>query len=299
MRRLYADVALFFSAAIWGFAFLFQKSAMEHVGPLLFIAARGSVAALVLAPLALREARGRTERAPVAFWRVGGAAGMAFFVAAWLQQAGIVTATVTNTGFLTALYVVITPFIAWAVIRRRPGALVWPAVILSALGTWLLGGGSLSAFSQGDLLVALSAGFWALHVVIVGQASAHRRPIGFTCVQFLVVAVCAGAATLWLEPIALSGLAAASGEILYVGVLSSALTFTLLTLALQYTPPSEAAVIVSLETVFAAMGAYWLLGERLGPIGWLGALMILAATLVIQLGGAKAASQEVPKGTQA
>lgn len=300
MSRLNADLALLFAAVVWGFAFLFQKSAMDHIGPLTFIATRGAVAALVLAPFALMEVKRRGGGMPSSgFWRIGIISGGAFFVAAWLQQAGLVTATVTNTGFLTALYVVITPFIAWVAMRRRPNALVWPAVALSTLGTWLLGGGTLSAFSTGDGLVALSAGFWAMHVVIVGQAAVHARPIAFTCLQFLVVAVCAAVAATWLEPIALLGIAAAAPDILYVGVLSSALTFTLLTVALQYTPPSEAAVIVSLETVFAAIGAYWLLGERLSTIGWLGAGLILLATLVIQLGGAKSPSPspaEKPNG---
>lgn len=299
MSRLNADLALLFAAAVWGFAFLFQKSAMDHIGPLTFIASRGALAALVLTPFALMETKRRGDGMPPSgFWRIGLVSGAAFFVAAWLQQAGLVTATVTNTGFLTALYVVITPFIAWAAMRRRPNALVWPAVLLSAGGTWLLGGGALSAFSKGDGLVALSAAFWALHVVIVGQAALHQRPIAFTCLQFCTVATCAAVAAPWLEPISLAGIAAAAPDILYVGVLSSALTFTLLTVALQYTPPSEAAVIVSLETVFAAIGAYWLLGERLLPIGWLGAALILLATLVIQLGGARShtpAPAEEPK----
>jgi drug/metabolite transporter (DMT)-like permease len=188
--------------------------------------------------------------------------------------------------------VVITPFIAWVAMRRRPNALVWPAVALSAAGTWLLGGGALSAFSGGDGLVAASAAFWAMHVVIVGQAAVHARPIAFTCLQFFVVATCAALAASWIEPLALLGIAAAGPDILYVGVLSSALTFTLLTVALQYTPPSEAAVIVSLETLFAALGAYWLLGERLPNIAWIGAGLILLATLVIQMGSTKTPSPE-------
>src|SRR5689334_17460533 len=104
MSRLHADIALLFAAAVWGFAFVFQKSAMDHIGPLTFIAARGIVAAIALAPLAIRELRAAPPPArpgflPIAIW--GGAA---FFVAAWLQQAGLRTASVTNTGFLTALY---------------------------------------------------------------------------------------------------------------------------------------------------------------------------------------------------
>ena len=100
--------------------------------------------------------------------------GATFFVGGWLQQSGLITATITNAGFLTALYVVITPLIAWAWSGRRPNPLVWPAVALSAVGTWLLGGGTLSAFSTGDLLIALSAVFWAVHVVITGRAGQFR-----------------------------------------------------------------------------------------------------------------------------
>ena len=131
--------------------------------------------------------------------------GAAFFVGGWLQQAGLITATVTNTGFLTALYVVITPFIAWAWSGKRPNPLVWPAAALSALGTWLLGGGTLSAFSTGDMLVAFSAVLWAFHVVITGRAAQFRRPIGFTAVQFAIVAALAGSGAFLFETVTRRG----------------------------------------------------------------------------------------------
>jgi drug/metabolite transporter (DMT)-like permease len=286
MSRLHADIALLLAAAVWGVAFLFQKSAMDHVGPLAFIAARATLAAITLAPLAWREHRRVPEPASPAFWSIAVWGGVAFLVAAWLQQTGIQTATVTNTGFLTALYVVLTPLIAWAWSRKVPSTMVWPAVALSALGTWLLGGGTLGAFSFGDGLVALSALFWAIHVVITGRAGPFGRPIAFTAVQFAVVAALAAIASALAETTSLQGLVGASVDILYVGLLSSALTFTILTVALQYTPPSEAAVIVSLETVFAALAAYLVLGERLSAIGWLGAALILASTLLLQVGAA-------------
>lgn len=286
MSRLNADIALLFAAVVWGVAFLFQKSAMDHIGPLAFIAARGAVAALALAPLAWREHRQVAAPTGRGFWSIALWGGLAFFVAAWLQQAGLMTATVTNTGFLTALHVVITPFIAWGWSGKVPNAVVWPAVALSALGTWLLGGGTLAAFSTGDGLVAVSAAFWAIHVVITGRASPFGRPIAFTAVQFTVVAVLAAAGAALMETTTLDGLARAAVDIAYVGLLSSALTFTLLTVALQHTPPSEAAVIVSMETVFAALAAYLVLGERLAAIGWAGAALILAATLLLQIGSA-------------
>ncbi len=284
MSRLQADIALLFAAAVWGVAFLFQKSAMDHIDPLAFIAARGTVAALALAPLALRELRRAEAPGGIGFLSIACWGGALFFVAAWLQQAGLKTATVTNTGFLTALYVVITPFVAWGWTGKVPSLVVWPAVLLSAFGTWLLGGGTLSAFAFGDQLVAMSAFFWATHVVVTGRASPYRRPIAFTCIQFAVVALLAAVGSALLETTTAEGLRGAAIDIAYVGLLSSALTFTILTIALQHTPPSEAAIIVSLETVFAAVAAYFVLGERLAAVGWLGAALILSAVLLLQVG---------------
>jgi drug/metabolite transporter (DMT)-like permease len=272
MSRLHADLVLLFAAAVWGVAFVFQKSAMDHIGPLTFVAARSMLAALALAPLAVREhARSDVSLRP-GFWLIAFGGGAAFFIAAVLQQAGITTATVTNTGFLTALYVVITPFIVWGWSGKAPSPPVWPAVAFSALGTCLLGGGSLGAFSAGDALVAASAFFWA-----------YARPIGFTALQFAWVAAFAVLGTMLLETVSIGDLQRAAIDIAYVGLLSSALTFTLLTMAMQHTPPAEAAIIVSTETVFAALAAYLLLGERLAPNGWAGAALILIATLLVQL----------------
>jgi len=289
MNRLNADLALLFSAAIWGTAFLFQKSATDHVGPLTFVAARCAVAALALAPFAWLEGRKSQEPIGKPFLAVAATGGLAFFLAAWPQQSGLETATVTNAGFLTALYVVITPFIAWGWSRKAPSLVVWPAVALSAFGTFLLGGGTLGAFSTGDRLVVLSAVLWAAHVVITGRASPFRRPIGFTALQFAVVAALAAAGSALWETPSTAGLAAVAIDVAYVGLLSSALTFTLLTVALQHTPPSEAAVIVSLETVFAALAGYLVLGERLTGLGLVGAGLILLALSCIQLGPALAA----------
>ena len=284
MRRLYADLVLLFAAGIWGVAFVFQKSAMNHIGPFAFIAARALVAALALAPLALREHRAAASPPKQGFLAIAVWGGVMFSVAAWFQQAGLVVATVTNSGFLTALYVVITPFIAWSWNGSTPSLWVWSAVALSALGTWLLGGGTLGSFSNGDLLVAISAYFWAVHVIITSRASPFRRPISFTAIQFAVVGLLATLAATGFETTTLAGLAAASADIAYVALLSSALTFSLLTVALQYTPPSEAAVIVSLETVFAALAGYLSLGERLPLHGWAGAALVLLAIALIRMG---------------
>jgi drug/metabolite transporter (DMT)-like permease len=283
MRRLQSDLILLFSAAIWGLTFLFQKSALHHVEPLTFVAARCALAALALAPLAARERNSAGAPAETGFLTTAVGGGIAFFLAAWLQQAGLETATVTNTAFLTALYVVLTPFLSWALTGKTPARVVWAAAGLSAVGTWLLGGAGIGAFERGDLLVAASAVFWAAHVVITGQAAWLSRPIGFTCLQFAVVSALAGSSAALFEDISLTGLVAAARDIIFVGLLSTALTFTLLTVALKHTPAAEAAVIVSLETVFAATAGYLALGERLTGAGWVGAGLILLAVLTIQL----------------
>ena len=282
MRRLHADLLLLGAAAIWGFAFLFQKSAMAHVGPVLFVAARAVVASIALFPLTVREMR----QAGVSWRKVlrsAGPAGVVFFLAAVLQQWGIVTATVTNTGFLTALYVVITPFIAWGLFCKRPTGLVWCAAALSFIGTWFLGGGTLSAFSTGDAMVAASAIFWALHIVLVGLAAKTGRPITFTMLQFVIIGLVALVVAPLVEPVSLARIADAWLEIAYVGLLSSALTFTMFSIALRYTGPTEATIIVSTETLFAAFGAWWLLSERLPTVGWIGAGLILVGVLIVQL----------------
>ncbi|HEX4893535.1 MAG TPA: DMT family transporter [Hyphomicrobiaceae bacterium] len=289
MSRLQADLLLILCAAVWGFAFLFQKTAMEHVGPMLFVALRSAVACIALAPIAILERRWAPSQGPSfgGVARAGLLAGLAFATGAILQQAGLITASVTNTGFLTALYVVITPFIAWVLIKKKPALLIWIAVALSFIGIWLLGGGTFAAFGHGDLLVAVSAVFWALHVVVVALYAGKSSPILFTCLQFAVVAAVAGALAMTFEPISLAAIRNAGPEIAYVGVLSSALTFTLLTLALRSTPPSEATIIVSTETLFAAFGAYVFMGERLTSLGWLGAALILGAIVLVQVTGAR------------
>lgn len=292
MTRLRADLLLLFAAAIWGLAFVFQKTAMSSLGPLTFIAARGGIAAAVLLPLAYilhRRQALRPDMSMAVGWprgllRAGVAAGLAFFTGAALQQTGLVTATATNGGFLTALYVVLTPPLAYWIRGTRPSAVIGPAIVMSAVGTWMLGGGAITALSGGDWLIAASAVAWALHVILSERGAGFNRPILFTGLQFAVVAVLAACGAFMFETVSLAALYAASGEILYVGVLSSALTFTLLTMALRHAPASEAAVIISTESLFAALAGALLLGERLPLLAWVGAALIMTAVLLVQLG---------------
>ena len=282
MSRLRADLLLLVAALIWGLAFYFQKTAMSHIGPWLFTAVRAVIATLVLIPFALREAA--MERGPLApMVPISLLGGFAFLLGGGLQQAGIVDATIVNAGLLTALYVPLTPLVAWMWGGTRPSRIIWLAAILCFCGAWALGGGSLGQMSQGDMVIALSAVAWAVHIVITGKAGIHARPLTYTCIQFAVVAMCALGLAFLLETVSLPAILSVWPSLLYVGVLSSAVTFGIMAVALRYAQPSETAVLLSLETVFAALAGYVLLGERLTPLGWFGAALIFCSALGSQL----------------
>ncbi len=285
MTRLQADFILLFSAALWGVAFYFQKDAMANVGPWTFIASRAGLAVLVLAPMAYLEHRRATARpAPAGLPQLAVQCGAAFLAAAYLQQEGLRTASVTNTGFLTSLYVVFTPVVAWVLSSTYPARIVWPAIGLSFVGTWLLGGGTIGGLGTGELLVMVGSLFWATHCVLTGEASRFKRPLTYTVIQFTVVTLCATAAALIIERPTLEALHGAAIPILFVGLVSTALTYTLFTIAIRHTTPPEAAVILSAESLFAAAAGALMLGERLSPISWIGAGLMIAAILLVQLG---------------
>lgn len=276
------DILILVAALIWGVAFYFQKTAMDHVGPLLFIGLRGLVAAVALIPFALVEQR-RREPGQGSVVPVAVLGGIVFFLAGAVQQYGIVTATVTNTGFLTALYVVATPFVYWFVKRKPPGSTVWLAVILSFTGSWALAGGSVGGFSGGDALVAVAVIGWAVLIVVTGESARFAQPLTFTLIQFVVVSILGLTLAFMLEPIAADAVLDASESILYVGLLSSALTFGLMAVALRYVAAPRAAIMLSAETIFAAIAGYALLGERLTPASWAGAALIMSAVVLTRL----------------
>lgn len=282
MTRWRADALLLLTAALWGFAFIMQKSAMSALGPLSFIAARAIIASIVLAPLAWMECRKANSPAPVGLLQVTAGAALALFAGASLQQIGLITATVTNGSFLTALYAVVVPFVAWIASGRAPPPSVWAAAAVSVIGVWLLGGAGYTPPSSGDLLVAASAIFWAVHIVISAKASGFGRPFLFTASQFAGLGILAAVAAAVYEQPTAAAFWMAGPEIAYVGIISTALTFTIFTMALRYVPPSEAAIILSSESLFASLAGALLLNERLGALNALGAALILAAILFVQ-----------------
>lgn len=286
MSRLRADLLLLLTALIWGMGFVAQSSAMDEIGPMTFTGIRFALAALAVWPLA-RMIEGRSPARPAMSpqdIRYSVLTGLVFFAAAALQQWGLVTTSATNAGFLTGLYVVIVPFIAWVMFRKAPLPIVWPAVGLSIAGAFLLGGGGLAPLGTGDLLVIAGAFFWALHVVLIGLVAVRSgRPMQLAAIQFAVCGACGLAIGVPLEQPDLAQVIAAGPEILYAAFVAGALAFTMQAIGQRYTPPADTAIILSGEGVFAALFGAWLLSERLGVTGAIGAGLILAAILTVEL----------------
>lgn len=284
MSRLTANGLLLTAAFIWGTAFVAQQTAMADMGPFFFTGIRFVLAGIVVLPYMLRERRRVARRLDrTSLWLML-AVGAAFFLGGVLQQIALKTTTVTNAGFLTGLYVVMVPIIIWVLFRDLPHWSIWPAAALSLAGTWLLGGGAAVSLSPGDWLLIACAFFWAMHVALLGYTAARTgRPMAVAFFQFAFAALFGMGIGLAIEPISWAALRGAGVEILYAGLISGGIGFSLQVIGQRHTPPAHAAILLSAEALFAALAGGLLLGDRLPVSGWLGCALIFAAILAVQL----------------
>ncbi len=285
MSRLTADGMLLVTALLWGVTFVAQKEAAAVTPPMAFVAARFLVSALALAPFALWEFR-REQRPPSGKdLRLAAVIGLTLFIGTSLQQAGIETTSATNASFLTACYVVLTPFVVWALVGRRPRGLVVAAGFVSLFGAWLLAsGGAFAAPGLGDGLVLIADFAWATGIALTPIYLARGgRPFLLAIVQY---AICAVLATGWsglFETVEPGALTDAAGSILFSGLLAGAVGFTMQIFAQAHTPPAEAALILSLESVFGALAGALVLGERLTALGVVGCALILFGAVAVEI----------------
>lgn len=285
MTRIQANLLLTLIAMIWGSAFVAQAHGMESIGPMMFTGIRFLIGALVVLPLIVRE-----RRAPGATVLRGRDAlkimglGALLTTGAALQQIGIQYTSVTNAGFLTALYVPLVPLLGWLVLRHLPHWSVWPGALACLVGAFLLSGAHELNIGAGDAWVIASSLPWAVHVLLVGMV-ADRMNAPFTVAggQFLFCGVVALVWALCFESWSWAGIQAAAGPILYTGVLSVGVAFTGQVVAQRYAHAADAAIILSSETLFAAVFGYLMMGDRLNGAGLLGCALILGAMLLIQL----------------
>ena len=284
MTRVQANLLLLLAAAIWGGGFVAQSTAMKAIGPFWFIGLRFAVATLAVLPFVLLEARKAKAKTSARHLKLYLLIGLALFGGAATQQVGLQATTVTNSSFITGLYVVFVPVIAVFFLRRSPHWVIWPGALMAVTGIFLLSGGHLSALTSGDLLTVVCAVFWAIQITLAGTTvSETGRPLALSAAQFAVTAVCALAVAAAVEPISLSAVRAAAPEILYVGIFSSGLAFVLQVIGQRYTTPSQAAIFLSSEALFGASLAALLLGETVPAMGYAGCALMFSAMLVVEL----------------
>ncbi|WP_455381153.1 DMT family transporter [Salinispira pacifica] len=306
-RTLRTDSLLLLTAAIWGFAFVAQRAGMGYVGPFLYNAVRFALGALSLIPLIvirrrlLSKSSGRRAQSPPAvvapiaaqeggsgrLKRLAGVGGMTLagvilFAASSLQQVGIVTTSAGKAGFITGLYVVLVPLIG-GFIGRGSDAGRWIGAVLATAGLYFLSVGESFTIAPGDVLLLLCALFFAAHVLLIDRISRSIDPILMSAVQSGVTALLSFVVALFVEPVSASAVVSAWGPIAYGGIMSVGVAYSLQIVAQQRAHPTHAAILLSLEGTFAAVGGYLILGEVLSARAIGGCALMLAGMLVAQL----------------
>ena len=288
---LRADLLLLLTAAIWGFAFVAQRVGMDYVGPYTYNAVRFAIGSLSLVPLILwnrtRQQQAYPEIPPgnARTVLVGGLiAGLALFAGSSLQQVGLVYTTAGNAGFITGLYVVIVPLLGllW---KQYPSTGTWIGAVLAAIGLYFLSVTNEFTISFGDFLIFLSAFFWAGHVLIIGWLSPKMDSLKLASVQFAICSLLSLAVAMSIETIELTTIIQAAVPILYGGLFSVGIAYTLQVVAQRDAHPAHSAIILSLEGVFAAIGGWLLLGEVLTMRGLFGCGLMLTGMVLSEMSG--------------
>ena len=278
--RLKADLTLLFVSMLWGSAFVFQRIVGVQGGVYYFNGLRFMLGAFFLTPFLRKQKKISREQ-----WAWMSVAGTILFVAAVLQQAGIQYTTAGNAGFITILSVAIVPFVLLIGWGERPRWLAVVAVVMAGAGAFLLSTGGSFKVQKGDALELVGALFWALHLVILGKFAVRFPSIQFAAGQFSVAGLMNLAAGLFLERPQFNG--EIIGAVIYTAVFSVGIGYTLQVWAQRITPPIDAALILSLEAVFAVLTGWLFLSERLSMIQITGCALILGGVLLTQLRGGK------------
>lgn len=291
-KKLRGNLMLMLTALIWGASFVAQSVGNELVGPFTFNAVRTLLGALALTPvIALLDRRGgpkpeQTEEERAAahkfLWIGGICCGVALFVASTLQQVGINFTTAGKAGFITALYIVLVPSLGIFIGKKVP-KIIWICVAIAVGGLFLLCVKEDFSIGKGDLLVLACALMFAIHILIIDHFSPHVDGVRMSRIQFLVAGLLGLPLMFIFETPTLAGIGAAWLPICYSGILSCGVAYTLQIVAQKDTDPAVASLLLSLESVFAALSGWALLHEKLSLRELLGCALVFGAIILAQL----------------
>ena len=288
-KQIRGIVYLLVATLIWGSAFVAQSVGMDYIGPFTFQASRSILAVIALWPVIWLFDRkrdgGRTFRAKWTdrqLWKAGILCGIALFVATGTQQVGLVYTDAGKAGFITAMYIVLVPVFG-LLFRQKVAPLVWFSVALAVTGLYLLSAVGVSAINFGDIMLMICAVAFAVQITIVDRMGQHVDGLRLNFVQFLVVAVLSGIVTFLREDPSWRDIMACATPLLYTGVMSSAIAYSLQILGQQHLDPAPASLIMSLESVVAALSGWLLLGERMNTPELTGCALVFTAVILSQL----------------
>jgi drug/metabolite transporter (DMT)-like permease len=291
---------LLIAATIWGMAFVAQKAGMDYVGPFTFNFSRFILAILVLIPVVWIMDRSSGKKAPEdgtyqelsagekkqqkkQLIKASAACGSVLFCAITFQQIGLVSTDAGKTEFITALYIVLVPVFSVA-LKRIPGVKCWIGVVFGTVGLYFLCITRSLSIAPGDLLILIGAGFWAAHILVIDHfLTKVVNPVRMSQYQFVVVAVMSLIGAVIFEDISISAIIDCAIPILYAGVLSGGVGYTLQILGQKHTNPTVASLILSLESVFGALFGFLVLHEQMSPREILGCVLMFVALVVSQM----------------
>ena len=282
-----ADLIMLLAAAIWGFAFVAQREGMETMGPFLFNAARFFIGSAVLFPLVWylskkNKTPTKKETSTKKLLIAGTIAGLFLFLASSFQQVGIQYTTAGKAGFITGLYIFFVPLIG-IFFGQRTGSGTWLGAFIAVIGLYLLSINDDFSIARGDLLQLICAVFFAAHILVVGYVAKRMDPLKLSLIQYVVSGVLSFFIAIAIEVITWQMIVDTAIPLLYAGVMSIGVGYTLQVVAQQHAKSSHAAIILGLEGAFAVLGGWLILDENLSTRGLIGCGLMLSGMFLSQL----------------
>tara|TARA_B100001250_G_C19731192_1_gene758583 strand:- start:117 stop:1004 length:888 start_codon:yes stop_codon:yes gene_type:complete len=288
MTKSFSIICALVTTFIWGTAFIAQDTGMDNIGPLTFNAARFFVGFITVLPIALFFERKKIYQEinsnKVNFFKYLIIMGFSLFLGTSLQQASLQYTNVANAAFFTVFYVPLVPILLFFIYSQKVHWSIWPSIALCIYGVYLLSNFSDAEIMKGDALVILCSLFWALHIIFAGKfMEIFDIPIFYAALQGLLVALLSIAFAYTFEEIVFSNILLESSSIIYAGVFSGGVAFTLQMFAQKNIEETPAAIIYSLEGVFAVIAAWIILDQILNINNMIGCILILIAVIFSQL----------------
>lgn len=291
-KELKANVLLLLTAAIWGFSFVAQRVGSEHLGAFTFNGIRFAIGSISLLPLILFLSRKKAKNVQEDVntieadrketFKAGLIAGIVLFIAAALQQIGMASTTAGKGGFITGIYMVIVPVLG-LFLKQKTNKNTWIGIVLAIIGLYLLTITDGLSIGKGDLLVLMSSFLWATHILIIDNFTKKIDPLKLSSIQFATCSILSLVVAFGFETITAAGIKGALMAILYGGLLSVGVAYTLQVVAQKDAKPTHAAILLSMESVFGVIGGALFLEESLNGRGLIGCVLIFVAIIISQI----------------